>query len=550
MAIVMVLVSGACSRAIGPTHSNKVIAPESLYSVSCPTSHDCIAVGEAGKAVITTNAGHGWLSENTATNERLLGVACPSLARCIAVGNNGTIVETDNLGATWKLVKSGTTQGLTSISCPTSTTCLVTAQLGSILRTTDSGVSWAPEETFQAEMTSVSCYKKLCAAVSLRDSLDSPAQVYVSNDSGTSWLGESLSQDVNFYAVTCFSVRSCYAVGDQGNIQETTNFGYIWHQNPLTQFGTLNSIYCVSPTSCVTAGQFGQFFKESGHGWVLNAPGGNVKSHQTIQSIACSGSKFCVAVGDQGTIEQATHVGGPWKVVHLSPASNFQRVLLVGDSVAQTFGAELPPLAQPYGLYFVDEGILGCGLAQGEPVQAAGITYPAVAPPCNGQPGTAQWPTLWASYISQLKPSVAIVLAGFWEVTNRMFNGQWSNITQPGYQAYIKGQIQEAVSVLAKGGTRVVLLTSPYFDTGNYPEDDPARVDIYNSLLKEVAAENPSSVTLIDLNRFVDPGGIYTSKIGTTTVRQADGEHFSTAGSELVGKWLLPQIAALAGQGR
>ncbi len=513
--------------------------------MACPTSQDCIAVGEDGLAEVSNNSGLSWYAEATGTNKRLLGISCVSSSACIAVGDKGIIIRTADDGITWQRVRSGTSEGLTGISCANSTTCIISGQLGSIFRSIDAGASWKLEESFEAELTSVSCFRVLCAALSLRVSLDSPAQAFVSNDSGSSWLGESLSQDVNFYGVSCYNKHSCYAVGDQGTFERTTDYGYIWHQVTVNDFGTINSISCASSSRCVAGGQFGQMFYTAHNTWKPLNIGVGSSSHQTIESIDCRGLTLCLAVGDQGTISRSSKWTSAWRTVHLSLASGFSRVLLVGDSVAQTFGTELPPLAQPFHLYFEDEGILGCGIAQGEPVEAAGVVYKAVASPCNGQPGTPQWPAYWTQYITELHPKVAILLAGFWEVTNRMFDGVWSNISQPNYQAYILGQIQLAVKVLSQDNTKVVLLTSPYFDTGNYPEDNPTRVDIYNSLLEQVAKQYPTQVSVFDLNQYIDPGGKYTSTIDGIQIRQNDGEHFTTQGSKFIAKWLLPQIQHL-----
>jgi len=97
-----------------------------------------------------------------------------------------------------------------------------------------------------------------------------------------------------------------------------------------------------------------------------------------------------------------------------------------------------------------------------------------------------------------------------------------------------------------------VLLTPPYThraerpDGGLYGEDEPARVDAWNALLRAEAAKHPATVTVLDLNRVVCPDGAFTWSINGMKVR-SDGLHFTPAAvQKLIAPWLLPQLARLA----
>jgi hypothetical protein len=98
----------------------------------------------------------------------------------------------------------------------------------------------------------------------------------------------------------------------------------------------------------------------------------------------------------------------------------------------------------------------------------------------------------------------------------------------------------------------VVLLTAPYThraekpDGGTYPEDDPARVDAWNGLLRAEAAKDPGIVTILDLNRLVCPQGTFAWTVDGVRVR-GDGLHFTPQGVQrVIAPWLLPRLAALA----
>ncbi len=521
--------------------------PTALFAIACPAPAECVATGAAGEVEVTRDAGEHWHTVTTGVTGRLLAVTCTSQLHCIAVGDGGAAVITDDGGARWRRARSGTTEELDGISCPNPRQCVAVGYLGTVIGSVNAGVTWKTASSLDGELTSISCRITICAAVTLRTALDSPAMEYVSGDLGVSWVGQPLDTDRNFFGVDCITAHVCRAVGDEGSVDSTTDGGASWNDFTLPEYGALHTVACPRVTYCLAAGDMGVIFRRSGSGWTQVAPIGAVASRQVVEGIACPTLQRCWAVGDQGTVVATRDGGRTWRTQLTSPASADTRILLVGDSVAQTLGSEIPAMAHGYGLYVDDYGILGCGIASGEPVRAAGVTYDVIAPPCDGKPGDPQWPVYWHQYVEQLRPRVGVLLAGFWEVTDRMFQGQWANITEPAYRSYIETQLQVAVRTLSAEGAKVVLLTSPYFQTGNYPEDDPSRVDAYNSLVRQVAAQFPGVASVIDLNGFADPGGHFTATLDGVPLRQSDGEHFTNAGSTLVASWLLPQLASLAG---
>ena len=78
-----------------------------------------------------------------------------------------------------------------------------------------------------------------------------------------------------------------------------------------------------------------------------------------------------------------------------------------------------------------------------------------------------------------------------------------------------------------------------------YPENDQSRVDEWNALLAGVARRRPSVVTLVDLNRKLDPRGRFQLSVDGITVRWADGVHISEAGGEWLQPFILPTVDRL-----
>jgi lysophospholipase L1-like esterase len=89
-------------------------------------------------------------------------------------------------------------------------------------------------------------------------------------------------------------------------------------------------------------------------------------------------------------------------------------------------------------------------------------------------------------------------------------------------------------------------MTAPYYkrgerpDGGRFPEDDPARVDRFNEILRAVAARHPD-VTVVELGAKLAPEGVFTKHVAGQLVRY-DGVHISTAGARMVQPWLYPQL--------
>ena len=56
-------------------------------------------------------------------------------------------------------------------------------------------------------------------------------------------------------------------------------------------------------------------------------------------------------------------------------------------------------------------------------------------------PDAEQW-TVWdRDWVDQYDPDVVVLLAGRWEVRTRVYDGQWTNIIEPDFAAYVKRQL-------------------------------------------------------------------------------------------------------------
>ncbi len=114
----------------------------------------------------------------------------------------------------------------------------------------------------------------------------------------------------------------------------------------------------------------------------------------------------------------------------------------------------------------------------------------------------------------------------------------------------MKRQLNAASKLVTSTGARMVFLTAPCTDSGEqpdgapWPEDNPARLAVYNKLVREVAAEHPLTDSVVDLNAAACPGGKYTSTVDGVVIRRNDGVHFTNAGGQFLAPKIMPPIVA------
>ena len=213
-------------------------------------------------------------------------------------------------------------------------------------------------------------------------------------------------------------------------------------------------------------------------------------------------------------------------------APGTRTVAVFGDSIAWTLMRYLPPTP---GLSFTNYTTIGCGIARGGPYRYVGETL-IQKPECD------TWPSRWSQRIKHDRPDVVLLIIGRWEIVDRMHEGSWMSTGDEAYDSYLGGELDRALDVLGSTGARVVVTTEPYNRRGEqpdgslYPEDDPDRVDEWNTLLRRVVGQRPN-VTVLDLNKKLGPNGAYTTKVNGIRMR-IDGVHPTPAAVEWLTPWL------------
>ena len=224
------------------------------------------------------------------------------------------------------------------------------------------------------------------------------------------------------------------------------------------------------------------------------------------------------------------------------------RILVVGDSMAGSLGVGLTAVAPQYGAEILNEGTPGCSLALGAVVRVLTWTNPPGTPCQAADP--AQLISNYRALVHQFDPDVVVYMARS-DTLDTELGGSWQHVGEPAFDYWTEARYDQAVAALGTGGARVVLLTSPYYSTGEqsdgtpWPENDPLRVVADNKLLVAAAHLNPGKVSVFRLGALLSPGNQFTTSVDGVTARCADGVHLTVPGGEWVGARLLPMLVSL-----
>ena len=221
------------------------------------------------------------------------------------------------------------------------------------------------------------------------------------------------------------------------------------------------------------------------------------------------------------------------------------KVMVVGDSVAGSLGLAYERAGAASGLTVWNRGLLGCGLYYDGSIYEGGELVP-VSSGCN-------WHTTWPGELQQFQPDVVLMLVGAWDILDREVDGRLVKFGSAEFDSSYLRQLDDATTLLASTGAKVVVLTAPFFSrpelvgqTGReWPEYDPWRVDRVNSLFRDFLASHPGRYQMIDLNKFTAPQGRFVDELDGQVVR-GDGVHFTDAGAKIILDWLTPQLKEVA----
>jgi hypothetical protein len=213
------------------------------------------------------------------------------------------------------------------------------------------------------------------------------------------------------------------------------------------------------------------------------------------------------------------------------PPPPVRRILLVGDSVAQTLGRGFERWAPRHGVTFVNGARFYCGIARGGRLGAA---------MGHSSDTCGDWAPTWSRLLDRVQPDVVVVLSTLWDISSRQrddWGPDYLSQGDPRFDGFIVGEWGRAVDLLRSRGARVVWLTTPCVAEQQLSDD----LDYANHRFLPVLARTHPVVRL-DLRSVVCPGGRFSNTLGGVDDSRPDGAHFSDAGANRVADRLGPRL--------
>lgn len=222
-----------------------------------------------------------------------------------------------------------------------------------------------------------------------------------------------------------------------------------------------------------------------------------------------------------------------------------KRVLLVGDSLAFTLGVPMLGDEDSYGIELADAGILGCAFTTEGQMGLRGTWI-------NQSAGCPSELHQWAHEEQVLHTQAVVVELGYRDEFDWRIHGRVVHLGQPAFDSYVQRQIDRLVTVLGRGGVKILLLSVPYTDPPDNPDGSPspaatpARHTLINSMLESAARRAGHNVGVLNLDQTVSPDHHYTPKVNGELCR-FDGVHFSIYCGKLLEDRILTRVRSMLG---
>lgn len=223
-----------------------------------------------------------------------------------------------------------------------------------------------------------------------------------------------------------------------------------------------------------------------------------------------------------------------------SPRPTPVRVAIFGDSQATALYTTRPPSVAKQ-LTLSDHSISACGMLRGQVTSRSGERFDLVSACPN-------WLSQWRSDAKRVKPDIALVVIGAWDVLDLKTSTGTLVFATPEWDANFLATLRSGLDALRESGAQVALAELPCYrphktnpkPPGWWPErGDDDRVQHVNDLLRQVADDvhiftvKPASVFCTDL------------AVGDNKKNRYDGVHYLRPGATLFFDAVVPQLVNL-----
>ncbi|HSZ69519.1 MAG TPA: hypothetical protein VK756_04075 [Solirubrobacteraceae bacterium] len=291
-----------------------------LRAVSCPSDTLCVAVDDAGRAVVGARAANGAWSWSTFAidgGRPLSSVSCPSTALCVAVDGEGrAVVGVDpSVGpGAWSPVTIDAATPLASISCPSNGLCLAVDNKGNVLASTNPAAAapgaWSAPAAIATTLTSVSCASAaLCVAV------DGEGHALTSSEptaGAGAWHRRLIDPALGLTAVSCYAGGSCVAVDGVGNALASADApanvgpgagsGATWSATVFDTAGAPSATSCAATGLCVAVDSAGYAFASDSSAAAPPTWSARNIDSASLTGASCTVEGLCAAVDASGRV--------------------------------------------------------------------------------------------------------------------------------------------------------------------------------------------------------------------------------------------------------
>jgi peptidoglycan/LPS O-acetylase OafA/YrhL len=223
----------------------------------------------------------------------------------------------------------------------------------------------------------------------------------------------------------------------------------------------------------------------------------------------------------------------------MTPFPKGATVAWFGDSQGMTLLLNRPADLGKY-INALDETIEGCGILLGKVASRTGEKR-------NLTSDCGNWESVWKSRVTKVKPDVAVVMIGAWDVFDLTLDSGTLTFASPAWDANFLTQLDAGVQILRAANAQVELALLPCYrpvprSAGYWPErGDDTRTRHVNTLLVQEALRFPDTVhTLQPPSQFCT-----NPTIAKSLSYRWDGVHYYKPGAALYFKAVLPQLVKL-----
>jgi hypothetical protein len=291
-----------------------------LTGVSCASETLCVAVDEAGNALVSTDPGAGtsatWSRREIDPGKALSAVSCASNTLCVAVDESYALISTNpaaGASATWSRVETHSAGALSGVSCASGTLCVAVDKAGDALVSTNpaagASATWSRVEIDSGKaLSSVSCAAGLpCVAV------DGTGRAWTSSEPAGAWHPRQIDNSA-LTAVSCGAAPAgvCVAVDEAGEALASANVaapgppggpGPTWSVTPVEEpgLGPPTAVSCAAAGLCVAVNRDGDAYVSddptaAAPSWEFHS----IDPPRPLTGVSCVAEGLCAAVDRAG----------------------------------------------------------------------------------------------------------------------------------------------------------------------------------------------------------------------------------------------------------